>query len=50
VLKICKKEAISKILDVLAIKTVVGLSRLCLLSTIVKLMLSVSLIACEDKL
>jgi hypothetical protein len=50
VLKICKKEAISKILDVLAVKTVVGLSYLCLLLIIVKLTLSVSLAAYKDRL
>jgi hypothetical protein len=50
VLRICKKEAISGILDVLAVETVVGLPRLCLLPTTVKLMLSTLLAACEDRL
>jgi hypothetical protein len=49
-LRIYKKEAISRISDVLAIKTVISLPRLRLLPTIVKLMLSVLLAACEDKL
>jgi hypothetical protein len=49
-LKICKKEAISKILNVLVIETVVGLLCLCLLLTIIKLTLSMSLAACEDRL
>jgi hypothetical protein len=34
----------------LAVKTVVGLSRLRLLLTIIKLMLSASLAACKDRL
>jgi hypothetical protein len=50
VLRICRKEAISGIPDVLAIETVVGLPRLRLLSTTVKLMSSASLAACEDRL
>jgi hypothetical protein len=41
VLGICKKEAISGILDVLAVETVVGLPRLRLLPTIVKLTSSI---------
>jgi hypothetical protein len=50
VLRICKKKAISKILDVLAIKTVVGLLCLRLLPTTVKLMSFASLTARENKL
>jgi hypothetical protein len=50
VLGICRKEAISRILDVLAVETVVGLSRLCLLLITVKLMLSASLAAYKDRL
>jgi hypothetical protein len=50
VLKICKKEAISEILDMLAIKTVVNLSCLRLLFIIVKLTLSASLVAYKNKL
>jgi hypothetical protein len=50
VLGICRKEAISGIPDVLAVKTVVGLPRLRLLPTTVKLMSSASLAACEDRL
>jgi hypothetical protein len=49
-LKIYKKEVISEISDVLAVKTVVGLSRLCLLPTTVKLTSSTSLTAYKDKL
>jgi hypothetical protein len=49
-LKICKKKAISKILDVLVIKTVVSLPYLRLLPTTVKLILSMSLAAYADKL
>jgi hypothetical protein len=48
VLKICKKEAIFKIPNVLVIKTINGLSCLRLLLTIIKLMLFMLLAACED--
>jgi hypothetical protein len=40
----------SRIPDVLAVKTVVGLPCLCLLPTTVKLMSSALLAACEDRL
>jgi hypothetical protein len=50
VLRICKKEAISRILDVLAVKTVVILPRLRLLPTTVKLTSSASLVAYKDRL
>jgi hypothetical protein len=50
VLKICKKEAMFKISDVLAVKTVDSLSRLYLLLTIVKLTLFMLLIAYKDRL
>jgi hypothetical protein len=43
-------QAISGIPDVLAVETVDGLPRLCLLPTIVKLTLSTSLAACENRL
>jgi hypothetical protein len=49
-LRIYKKEAISGILDVLAIEMVVGLPCLCLLFIIVKLTSSALLAACEDRL
>jgi hypothetical protein len=50
VLKICKKEAISEILNVLVIETVVSLPRLRLLPTIIKLTLSMLLVAYKNKL
>jgi hypothetical protein len=50
VLRIYRKKAIFKILNVLAVKTVVGLPRLCLLPITVKLTLFVLLVACEDRL
>jgi hypothetical protein len=50
VLKIYKKEAIFRILDVLAIKIINGLPRLRLLPIIIKLMLSTLLVAYKDKL
>jgi hypothetical protein len=50
VLRICRKEVISEILNVLAVKTVVGLPCLRLLPTIVKLMLSALLAAYKDRL
>jgi hypothetical protein len=50
VLRIYRKEAISGILNVLAVETVVGLPRLRLLPITVKLTSSASLAACEDRL
>jgi hypothetical protein len=50
VLRICKKEVIFKILDVLAVKTVVGLLCLRLLLIIVKLTSFALLAACENRL
>jgi Na+/phosphate symporter len=50
VLRIYKKKAIFKILDILTIKTVVGLSCLCLLLTTIKLMSFTLLTAYKDRL